>query len=69
VRSFHRGPNLPLAGGGCLRLLPYWYTEMGIRHARKENRPVMIYVHPWEVDAQQPRNPGIVECSNAGNER
>jgi polysaccharide deacetylase family protein (PEP-CTERM system associated) len=52
---FPGGPNLPVAGGGYLRLLPYWYTEMGIRHARKENRPVMIYVHPWEVDAQQPR--------------
>jgi hypothetical protein len=47
--------NLPVGGGGYLRLLPGWYTRLGRRHARKDNLPVIAYVHPWEIDAQQPR--------------
>jgi polysaccharide deacetylase family protein (PEP-CTERM system associated) len=47
--------NLPVGGGGYLRLLPRWYTHLGRHHARKDNLPVIAYVHPWEIDAQQPR--------------
>ena len=52
--------NFPVAGGGYLRLLPWWYTQLGLRRARKERIPVIAYVHPWEIDADQPRlNPGL----------
>ena len=27
------GPNLPVAGGGYLRLFPFWYTRAGVRRA------------------------------------
>ena len=47
--------NLPFGGGGYLRLLPWWYTELGIRRARAEGLPVIAYVHPWEIDPDQPR--------------
>jgi len=50
-----RGPNLPVAGGGYLRLFPFRYTEMGVRRARREGLPVILYIHPWEVDPDQPR--------------
>jgi polysaccharide deacetylase family protein (PEP-CTERM system associated) len=51
-------PNLPVAGGGYLRLFPYWYTEAGVRRVWKEGLRVISYVHPWEFDPEQPRLPG-----------
>ena len=47
--------NLPFAGGGYLRLLPWWYTRLGLQRTRKEGLPVVAYVHPWEIDPAQPR--------------
>jgi len=49
------GPNLPAAGGGYLRLLPFLYTYAGVRRAWGEGLPVISYVHPWEFDPEQPR--------------
>jgi len=51
------GPfNLPVAGGGYFRLLPYWWTRWGIgRVNRREGRPTVFYLHPWEIDPAQPR--------------
>jgi polysaccharide deacetylase family protein (PEP-CTERM system associated) len=53
------GPlNLPVAGGGYFRLLPYWWTKWGIsRVNRLEQRPAVFYLHPWEIDPGQPRLP------------
>ena len=52
---FWNSPNMPVAGGGYLRILPDWYTRMGVHRAWKEGLPVITYVHPWEVDPGQPR--------------
>jgi polysaccharide deacetylase family protein (PEP-CTERM system associated) len=49
------GQNLPVAGGGYLRLLPMVYTRWGIGRIHRERRPVMVYFHPWELDPGQPR--------------
>jgi polysaccharide deacetylase family protein (PEP-CTERM system associated) len=51
------GPlNLPVAGGGYFRILPYWWTRWGIaRVNRLERRPAIFYLHPWEIDSDQPR--------------
>jgi hypothetical protein len=51
------GPvNLPIAGGGYFRILPYWWTRWGIgRVNRVERRPAIFYLHPWEIDPEQPR--------------
>jgi polysaccharide deacetylase family protein (PEP-CTERM system associated) len=51
------GPlNLPVAGGGYFRILPYWWTKWGIdRVNRLESRPAIFYLHPWEIDPDQPR--------------
>jgi polysaccharide deacetylase family protein (PEP-CTERM system associated) len=51
-------PNLPVGGGGYLRIFPYWYTRAGVRRVWKEGRPVVSYIHPWEFDPEQPRLPG-----------
>ena len=48
----------PVGGGAYLRLFPYCYTAAGIRRLNEdEGRPACIYVHPWEVDEDQPRLP------------
>jgi polysaccharide deacetylase family protein (PEP-CTERM system associated) len=50
------GVNLPIAGGGYFRLLPYAWTRWGMaRVNRVEQRPVIFYLHPWEIDPDQPR--------------
>jgi polysaccharide deacetylase family protein (PEP-CTERM system associated) len=48
--------NLPIAGGGYFRLLPYTWTRWGIaRLNRTEGKPAIFYLHPWEIDPEQPR--------------
>lgn len=51
------GPlNLPVAGGGYFRILPYEWTRRGItRLNRVEGRAAVFYLHPWEIDPGQPR--------------
>jgi polysaccharide deacetylase family protein (PEP-CTERM system associated) len=49
-------PNLPIGGGGYLRMYPFWLTRWGLhRINRVERQPAMVYLHPWEVDPDQPR--------------
>jgi len=46
----------PVGGGGYLRLLPYRYTAAGIRRINAEDeKPACIYIHPWELDPEQPQ--------------
>lgn len=53
------GRNLPAAGGGYFRLLPYAASRWLIgRVNRMERRPAMFYFHPWEIDPGQPRVAG-----------
>jgi polysaccharide deacetylase family protein (PEP-CTERM system associated) len=48
--------NLPIAGGGYFRLLPYALTRWGLsRINQKEQQPFVFYLHPWEFDPDQPR--------------
>ena len=49
--------NLPIAGGGYFRLLPYAVTRWGISRANAAGEPVVFYIHPWEIDPEQPRLP------------
>lgn len=58
----HLGTNLPVGGGGYFRLLPYWWTRRGLRALNDtEGRPAVFYLHPWEIDPDQPRlNVGAV---------
>lgn len=50
------GANWPVSGGGYFRLLPYAWTRWAIdRVNRLEQRPVVFYIHPWEIDPEQPR--------------
>lgn len=55
-----RGRNLPSSGGGFFRLLPYPVSRWMIRKVNvAECQPAIFYFHPWELDPDQPRTPGI----------
>jgi polysaccharide deacetylase family protein (PEP-CTERM system associated) len=48
--------NWPCGGGAYLRFFPRSYFRWALRRLNKvESRPAMIYLHPWEIDADQPR--------------
>jgi len=50
------GCNLPMAGGGYLRLFPAWLTAGCIKSINSsEKMPAVVYLHPWEFDPGQPR--------------
>jgi polysaccharide deacetylase family protein (PEP-CTERM system associated) len=53
------GRNLPIAGGGYFRLFPYEFTRWGLRRINRQDRqPFVFYLHPWELDADQPKIDG-----------
>jgi len=52
------GVNLPIGGGGYFRILPFAFIRWGIHRVNThENEPVLFYLHPWELDNDQPRPP------------
>ena len=58
VRRF--GRNLPCAGGGYFRLIPYWLSRANLRRVHVADKsPCIFYLHPWEVDPAQPRVAGL----------
>lgn len=52
--------NLPIAGGGYFRLLPYVVTRWGLQRVNLcDQQPFVFYLHPWEFDPLQPRMKNI----------
>jgi polysaccharide deacetylase family protein (PEP-CTERM system associated) len=49
------GMNLPAAGGGYFRILPLRFTEWAFRQFENDGRSLVFYLHPWEIDPDQPR--------------
>ena len=50
------GMNCPIGGGGYFRLAPFALVRQGIERVNNaEQQPVMFYMHPWEIDPDQPR--------------
>jgi polysaccharide deacetylase family protein (PEP-CTERM system associated) len=50
------GVQIPVCGGGYFRILPYWLTRAGLRQINsRAGLPFTFYLHPWEVDPEQPR--------------
>jgi polysaccharide deacetylase family protein (PEP-CTERM system associated) len=51
--------NVPVGGGGYLRLFPLWFTRWAIKTIhQRDGHPVIVYFHPWELDPHQPRLKG-----------
>ena len=54
------GRNLPCGGGGFFRLYPYAVTRWCLRRINEQDQQAGIfYMHPWEIDADQPRQQGL----------
>jgi polysaccharide deacetylase family protein (PEP-CTERM system associated) len=52
------GPlNIPLAGGAYLRFLPGALFRLGFERLVRAGHPTVLYLHPWEIDPEQPRQP------------
>lgn len=50
------GKNMPISGGGYFRLYPYVMTRWAISHLiNVDEQPYIFYLHPWEIDCDQPR--------------
>lgn len=47
--------RVPFSGGFFFRIVPYACIKMAIRQYNRRNRPAIIYLHPWEIDVDQPR--------------
>ena len=51
-----KGTNIGIGGGGYFRLYPYWLSKRRITEfMQSENAPYSFYIHPWEIDADQPK--------------
>ncbi|MFH1868336.1 MAG: XrtA system polysaccharide deacetylase, partial [Candidatus Omnitrophota bacterium] len=49
------GKNIPFSGGGYFRLMPYQLVKACIKSLNRASKPAMVYLHPWELDPNQPR--------------
>lgn len=49
------GRNWPVGGGGYFRLLPGGIHRALFASLERMGRPTATYLHPWEVDPNQPR--------------
>jgi polysaccharide deacetylase family protein (PEP-CTERM system associated) len=49
------GLKIPVSGGGYFRILPFWVTRWGLKSINRHEGPFIFYLHPWEIDPEQPR--------------
>lgn len=49
--------TLPAAGGAYFRIYPYALTQSNFHAAERAHRPIVFYLHPWELDPDHPRVP------------
>jgi polysaccharide deacetylase family protein (PEP-CTERM system associated) len=54
------GLQLPVAGGGYFRLFPYAASKMFLKSLERQGTQLVMYLHPWELDPEQPRMDGPV---------
>jgi len=59
------GLNIPISGGGYMRLFPYSLIRKGLSKINAvEKQPFVFYLHPWEFDPEQPRMSNISVLSH-----
>lgn len=46
---------LAAGGGAYFRHLPYWLVSSAFADAEDRGVPATFYIHPWELDVEQPR--------------
>jgi polysaccharide deacetylase family protein (PEP-CTERM system associated) len=55
-----RMSDIPIGGGGYFRLIPYWLFRLGVHSILKKDGAYVFYMHPWEIDPNQPK---VIEAS------
>jgi polysaccharide deacetylase family protein (PEP-CTERM system associated) len=68
------GINIPGAGGGYLRLFPYWWTHLVLRSLERDGYPATCYMHPYEIDTTEMNEipysvPRLLRWSQSTNRR
>ena len=52
------GVQFPVPAGGYFRLFPYFISRMFLRQFERTGTQFVMYLHPWEIDPDQPRMDG-----------
>jgi polysaccharide deacetylase family protein (PEP-CTERM system associated) len=50
---------VPWGGGGYFRLIPLLLFKKGVEKILKKHGAYLFYLHPWEIDSDQPKVEGI----------
>ena len=45
----------PLGGGCYFRLIPFLIFKLGVQSILKKEKTYLFYMHPWEIDPEQPK--------------
>jgi len=53
------GKGIPWGGGAYFRILPYQVYAAGVRRILNNQGSFVFYLHPWEIDPEQPKVKGI----------
>jgi polysaccharide deacetylase family protein (PEP-CTERM system associated) len=60
VSVLPKGPlRIPIGGGGYFRIFPWWFTRWGLKQIERSGRTIHFYIHPWEIDPEQPKAQGL----------
>ncbi len=59
IATLPLGINLPVGGGVYFRALPYLLIKQAITRLDRAGQSAVLYVHPWEMDPDQPVMPGL----------
>lgn len=59
------GKNLPISGGGYLRIFPWWFLSFLIKRYIRKHKLFSIYIHPFEMSSKvPPKVPGLDTKTN-----
>lgn len=61
------GRNLPISGGGYLRIFPWWFLSFLIKRYIRKHKLFSIYIHPFEMSSKVP--PKVPELDTKTNFR
>ena len=56
---FLAGKTIPFAGGGYFRFYPFSLFKQGVAKILRQTGTYVFYLHPWELDPDQPRVTGL----------
>jgi polysaccharide deacetylase family protein (PEP-CTERM system associated) len=65
ISNMRLGSNvIPWGGGGYFRFFPTLMFQAGVKRILSRKQAYMFYLHPWEIDPNQPVAPSNTRMSN-----